>query len=237
MMKRKKLFGAGVVIALLAAVGIYLYNNLDAIVTRAAEKIASDALGVQVSIGGIDVDLAAKKVEVSGIKIANPPGYRNAHIITAEALMVGLNTASKELIDLDNIEVEGSVVNLEVNAKGMNLTDLKNLTERKEQKESVGSEQVRVIVKHMTIGASVINPSIAGIDKELPPIPVPAVSLSDIGQGGGAPAGKVIQQVMTRYISAVGSAARKGGILPGSVLDDAKEAIDGAAEELKTLFH
>ena len=213
----------------LAAVGLvagsmYLYQNLGGIITRTAEKIASDALGVTVAIGSIDVSLSEKKVTVNTLKIGNPPGYRNDYAITADKLLIGLNTASKQLIDFNDIQVKGSIVNLEVNEKGMNIVDLKNLANRKEQKGNVGSEQIRVIVQHMVIDASVINPSTTLFKADIKPIRMPAVKLSNIGKGNGLDAGSAIVEVLTQYLSAVEKEAGQGGMLPNVLgVDDAKK--------------
>ncbi len=226
-----------IILAVLFAAGAYIYMNLGGFITRTAEQIASDALGVKVNIGSIDVSLSNKKVTVSGIKIGNPPGYRKAHAITAESIDIGLNTASKELIDFKDIRVKGSVVNLEVNEKGMNLTDLKNLANKKEQKESVGSEQIRVIIEHMAIEASTINTSITMLDRDIAPITLPAISFNNIGKGGSVTAGDAIEQVVTKYLSAVQNAARQQGLLNGVPgFDDAKGILNDAAEGLNSFF-
>lgn len=228
-----------IILGVLAAGG-YLYLNAASLITRTAEKIASDALGVGVNIGSIDVSLADKKVTVSNLQVGNPPGYRSAHAMAAEEIAITLNTASKELINFQDIQVKGSVVNLEVNEKGMNLNDLKALANRKEQKESVGSEQVRVIIEQMAIGASVINPHITLAGQDISqPIKMPSIRFSNIGKGSanGMTAGDAITHVMGKYLSAVESAAREGGMLgalPG--VDGVKKTLDGAADELQKMF-
>jgi len=227
-----------VVLAAVVLGGGYLYLNFGSMITRTAETIASNALGVTVNIGSITVSLSDKKVTVNTLEIANPPGYSKPYAMTADKILIGLNTASKQLIDFKDIVVKGSVVNLEVNEKGMNLHDLKRLAARKEQKESVGSEQVRVIVEHMVIDASVINPSITLIPREIQPIRMPAITFSGIGKGSGMNADDAIVQVLTKYLSAIEEAARDGGMLNGlpGGLGDVKKTLDDAAGGLQKLF-
>ncbi len=228
-----------IIVLLAVALGVgYVALNFGSLLTRTAEKIASDALGVKVTIGSIDVSLSDKKVTVRKVEIANPPGYSKPNAMTVESILIGLNTASKQLIDFNDIQVKGSVVNLEVNEKGMNLNDLKALAGRKKQKESVGSEQIRVIVQHMVIDASTINPTITLIKGDIPPIHMPAVNVSGIGTGGGVNAGDAIGQVLTQYLSEVQKSARDGGMLNGlpNQLGDVKKTIDNAAGKLKGLL-
>lgn len=237
MASKKKSVGL-IVLAAIVAAGVYLYWNLGGMVTRTAENIASGALGVKVNIGSIHISLTDKKVTVNTLEIGNPPGYRKAHAITAKGIDIGLNTASKQLIDFDKIEVKGSVVNLEVNDKGnMNLNDLKRLANRKEQRESAGSEQVRVIVRHMVIGASVINPSISMIERDIEPIRLPAIRFADIGKGGGINADDAIAQVVGKYLSSVEGAARSSGMLNGLPgMGEVEKTLNDAAGSLKSLF-
>jgi hypothetical protein len=225
-------------VALLAG-GFYLYINFGSMVTRTAEKIASGALGVAVDIGSIDISLQEKRVIVNTLKIGNPPGYKNPHAITSEKILIGLNTASKDLIDFNDIKVQGSVINLEVNERGMNLVDLRDLANQKKQRESAGSEQIRVIIKHMVIEASTINPSISLLNREIAPIKMPALSFSNIGKGGGVSAGSAVTQIITKYVSAAQREAQSSGMLsglPGGTLDEVKKTIDDAAGSLKKLF-
>jgi len=237
MATKKKKIGIAI-LALLVAGGMFLYMNLGGFAARTAEKIASDALGVKVNIGMIGISLKEKKVTVSSLKIANPSGYRGSHIMTADSIAIGLNTASKELIDFKDITVKGSVVNVEVNEKGtMNLNDLKRLAAKKEQRESTSSKQVRVIVEHMVIDASTINTTIALLPREIPPLKLPAIKLSGIGKGGGVEAGDAVAQVMAKYLSAVEREVQQSGLIdqiPGT--GEVKKTLEDAAGSIKGLF-
>lgn len=227
-----------VLVTLLVSGGWYLYSNMGGIITRQAEKIASDALGVSVDIGSIDVSITDKKVVVNALIIDNPPGYSTPYAMSADSIHIGLNTASQQLIDFRDIRVKGSVVNLEINEKGMNLNDIKALANRKEQKESVGSEQVRVIIERMVIEASTIHPTISLLRGEVVPITMPAITFNNIGKSGsGSDAGDVIAQVLSKYLGSVEKAARDSGMLNGIPgYGQVRKTIDGATERLKKLF-
>lgn len=237
-MAKKKGNAGFILVALLLVAGAYLYVNLGGLITRTAEKIASDALGVKVNIGSIAVSLSEKKATVYALKIGNPPGYNTPYAMTAEKIRIGLNTASKELVDFKDISVEGSVVNLEVNERGSNLTDLKRLAAGKPQRESVGSKQVRVIVQHMVIGASTLNPTITLLGRKIAPVKLPAITISSMGKGGGMEAGDAIVQILSRYISMAQIEAQKAGMMQGlpTDLDGVGKAVEGVTGGLKGLF-
>ncbi len=239
-MAKKKTNLKLITLAALVAAGGYLYLNFSSLLTRTVEKIATDAVGVSVDIGSINISLSDKKVTVSSIKVANPSGYSNPHVMTTDALMIGLNTASEKLIDFSNIQVKGSSIFFEMNEKGTNVQDLKKRTEGKEQKESVGSEQIRVIVQQMMIDASTVNATLFG--KEVPAITIPALKFSGIGSGKGIEAGDAIKQIFTKYMASAEKAVRESGLLqglpiPGEVgdaiknVEDIKNNIGGGSAE------
>jgi hypothetical protein len=235
--KTKKIIGIVVIGALLCG-GYYLYNNANRLIVQTTERIASKALGVKVDIGAIHLSLAQKRVTISGLKVANPPGYTDKHIITTDDIVIGLDTASRELIDFKNIDVTNSKVYFEMTTQGSNLNDLKKLANRKEQKESAGSKAIRVIVRQMVVDSSVIYPRISFIKTDIPPIHMPAVHISNIGQKNvGTNANEVIVRVMTQYLGSVQQAVSQSGVLKQVPnLDGAKKTWDDATGKLKSLF-
>ncbi len=235
MKKTKILFSTLAMIILIA--GVFLYLNFGNLAKNAAERIASNALGVNVSISSLSFSLKEKKATLSGIRISNPPGFKKSHIITADNIQIGFNTASRQLIDFKRIDVNGTVINLEVTEKGTNLQALKNLAGKKKQKESVGSEQVRVIVRNMVINESTINPSVTLLNRDVGSIKLPPVRVSGIGQNSsGALAKDAVSQIIVQYLRAAERQAGSQGLLSGAanaVVDEVKGAVDGAVDDVK----
>jgi uncharacterized cupredoxin-like copper-binding protein len=224
------------VLAAMIAGGVYIYQNAGSFITKQAEKIASGALGVAVDIGRIDVSIADKKVSVQGITVANVPGYKQPYIVRAEGLDIGLNTASKELIDFNNIRLRGAHVYVEATEKGINVNDLKKRMNAKKQKESAGSKQVRVIIDHMIIDASTIHPSVSLLGKEIAAIKLPALTFSNIGKGGGVTAGAAVQQIVAHYVASAEKAVQSAGLL--SPVKEVEKKLRGVTDKLnvKGLF-
>lgn len=232
----KKYIACAVLAAALLAGG-YLYMNAGALITRTAERIASGALGVPVGIGSIHVSLADKKVRVLTLRIGNPPGYRHPYALTAGEIDIGLRAASQTLVDFEDITVKDSVVYFEMTPRGSNLADLKTLAAGKKQKASPGSAEIRVIVQHMMVDASVIRPSVSLLGGDLPEIPMPAVTLTGIGKEGGARADTAVSQLLTQYLSAAQRAVADSGLLRRlPTADDAKKTLNDAGGKLKSLF-
>lgn len=224
-----------VLVLLLVAGGIFVYLNFGGLAKTLAERIATDALGVKVNIGSLDISLENRTAVVNNLTIANPPGYDGRHAMTAEKIVIGLNTASKQLIDFNDIDVIGSVVNLEVTPNGTNLTDLKELAMQKKQRESVGSEAIRVIVRKMAIGASTLNPRVTLLPgQDLGSIKIPAINLSGIGEKeNGVLAKEAIIQVITKYIGVAQREANKAGMFKGLPTDELQKIQGGLVEKAK----
>ena len=225
---------------LIVAAGIFLYLNFGNLAKNTAEKIASNALGVKVTISSLNVSLKEKRVTINGVKIANPPKFKNRHIITANNIIIGLNTASRELIDFKDIRVNGTVVNLEVTERGTNLSALKKLIEQKKQKQSAGSEQVRVIVRNMMINESTINPSVTLLNTDIGSIKLPSVRVSGIGQrDNGVLAEDAVRQIMVKYLKSAENQIRREGLLGNvdAVVKEVEDAVDDVKNTLKGLFN
>lgn len=228
-MKKLFKFLSLIVLALVIGGGIFLYLNFGSIAKNMAEKIATNALGVNVSISSLSVSLKDKTATVKGIKIANPSGFKNRHIITVSEVDVGLKAFSKALINFNDIQVNGGVINLEITEKGTNLQALKELAGRKKQRDSVGSEAIRVIIEKMVINQSTINPSITLLNKDIGTIKLPAVRLSGIGtKSNGVLAKEAVSQILIEYIRAAEKQISKEGLLvdKDAVINKAKDKVN-----------
>ena len=227
-----------IVFVLLLVAGVYIYLHFSDLAKNAAEKVASNALGVKVTISSLDVSLKEKKAVLHGLKIANPPGYKKPYIITADKLHVELKAASKELVDINFVKVDGTVVNLEVNETGVNIQDLRNLAQQKKQRESVGSKQVRVIARKIVINTSTLNSSVSVLDKDLASLEIRPININGLGTGSnGKPAGQAVTEVMTIFVQEVEKAANRAGYLSADgVVNQFKDAIGNAKRDIKKLF-
>ncbi len=86
-----------IVLALLVLViggVVLLVNNLDSLVRRAIEVAGTSALGTEVSVGRVNLDLAAGSATLADISIANPEGFSNEDMIRFDELQLAIDLAS-----------------------------------------------------------------------------------------------------------------------------------------------
>jgi len=86
-----------IVLALLVLViggVVLLVNNLDSLVRRAIEVAGSNALGTEVRVGSVNLDLAGGSATLSDFSIANPEGFSDQDMVRFDELLLALDLAS-----------------------------------------------------------------------------------------------------------------------------------------------
>ena len=244
------------VIGLVAIGAVVLYLNLGNVAKALTEKIGTETLGVKVSVSSMDISLQDKKVEVKGLKIGNPPGYKNADSLSVDLIRVVGESFSKDLLVFDEITVSGTKVNMEVEKNGTNLSDLKKNIKPKasaDEKTETG-KPIKVIVRKLTIDDATLNPAVMLISQEMKPVTMPDIVLTGIGQKtNGVLISEAVAQVLDKVTKVATQAASQQGMLQGmddaalkeigtqmdmgkSLLDNAKKDMDGLKDGLKGLF-
>lgn len=216
---------------------IYLYINMNNIAKQMTEYVATDAMGVPVKIGGMDISLEELQVTVNNITIANPSGYKKSHAVKVGSVVVGVEDFAADILTLKQVLVDQTQVNLEVEKNGTNLSALKAIIDKKQagvakpkssEKTVVASENApqnfKVIVKKFSLTQAKLNPSVTFLNGDLTPVSVPDIHLRDIGKKeNGVVAQEAIEQIMTALLTKFNSVAGQAGFLQGVSLDALKD--------------
>lgn len=212
----------GFLVLIFVAGAIYVYSNMNIIAKQFSEQAASDALGVAVTIGDVDISLENQKVVVSDVKIANPEGYKKPYAVEVAYIVIAAESLSKELLNFTEVSVDGTQVNLEVGNAGTNLSDLKNNIEARQSNRvpDPHKKPIKVIIQKFGLTKAQLNPSVVLLQRDMPPVKVPDIELSDIGEKeGGVVAKDAIAQIMKAVLSQFNSSANRAGFLEGLRLD------------------
>ena len=214
---------AALAFAMLFGGGVYVFMNLGSLAKPLTEKIASDTLGVKVSIGGMEIALAEKRVTVSGIKIANPKGFSKPHALKVGAVSVALENVAAGLVDFKDISIANAHVFVEVSEKGTNLQALKNGMTQSEPDPD--AKAPKVIIRRFALNEASLNPSVTLIgDQDLQPITIAPITLTGIGvKENGIVAREAIVQVMEPLLKIFTREAGKAGFYQGLSPDALKE--------------
>lgn len=212
--------------------GLMLYVNFSSIASSLTEKIATEALGVSVSIGSMEVSLPEKRITTSNIKVSNPRGYKNSHAFTIGSVSIQLNALSEELINLKEITVSDAVVNLEITENGTNLNDIKKYAD--ENKKTKSQQPMRkVMIETIKMNASTINTESFFLENEQS-IKMPPLAMHGIGvKENGIIAKEALAQIWSYLVRNVTNLAAKQGLLDGLSSELLKEI--GAQDAIKNI--
>lgn len=234
-----RLFGLLVTVLIIGGVLGYLY--IETIIVSEAEKVASQELGVPVSVGMMSIGWLNKSVTVRNIKIANPEGFETPYFVKVPRVDVQLSDKIlSNPVVIDSIHVNGLTAYYEVNpVKGNNLRKIQsNLLKSSKSKPSStasGKEGKKkgLIILDLKITDSVLVPaiSIAGQDIKQS-VPIPLIHLQNIGsEKNPATSREVILRVMTSLTGVIQNSALPKLII-NQVSEEAIKQIDNAKEAI-----
>jgi hypothetical protein len=213
----KKIAIAFVVLLALAAGGFYFYFNSAA--KRVIEQAGSEALGVPVRVSGLGISVSDLQAQLGGITVGNPAGFNADKLLKAEDITVKLASASREMVVISSVVVNGMTVHYETGTAGSNLDRLRANT----GKASDSGAGPQVIIQKLQIVNARVIPSVEGLGNA--PVPIPDITIKNIGsKENPATVSQVATQVMNRIIFSTSAAIVKETI---------KGAVKGTVEGVK----
>jgi hypothetical protein len=230
----------GVVLLLIIAVGggiFYLLHNLDAIVKMAIEKYGSQAIQTPVRVDKVRIKLQEGSASISGLTIANPPGFSMPHAFALGDISVGIdiNSLTGDAIVIREIGIAAPRVFFEINAdKKANLDVLsKNLggKETPPAEDKAGAEP-RLIISKASLSGAELQARVAPLDNKEYQLKLPAITMNNLGAPKGAPPAEIARQMLSQLLDRVKSEIKKQGIGAElrEKLDAKKEAIKAEAD-------
>lgn len=242
-----KKIGIGIIVllVLLAGAGYYLFSNLDSLVRTALEKYGSQATLTQVTVGGVSLSPGAGTGTITGLTIANPPGYSTPDALSVGSIALRLDSstlAGSGPIVIDSLTITEPQVTYEVKGLGQgsnlqtiedNIQSFVNSGLASRAPADGGAPGRKEIIRELTITGgqvTVLAPALSG--KTLTE-PLPPLQLTDLGgSNGGTPAeiGAQILDTLTDEAASAGAAALVNHALGTNVIPPAAGGV------LKHLF-
>jgi uncharacterized protein involved in outer membrane biogenesis len=256
MSRRRALLGAAAIAAALVVVAAALViARLDGIVRRAIETRGTALTGTPVRVDAAEIGLAAGRVRLRGLTIANPPGFTGPTALSLAEVEIGLEVlslASNPLV-IDTVRVIGPHVFYEVNGTGTANIDVLRATVEARRKAArapaggaldAGGERGHAAGRRLIIHLLELREGEVTVDgraaggalrtEQLPPFELSAIGVK---QNGAAPAevGRIILVALARDVALAVAAdglehiagKRVGGLL-GKLL---KKGGSGAIEQ------
>lgn len=235
-----------VLVLLVAVVGVVvwrLYANLDSIVAQAIEETGTEVTGTAVAVSGVELQLLDGKAAVSGIDVANPPGFPSPSIFRLGriAVAIDIESLSDGPIVIDELLVSQPQVFLEMN--GENRSNLKALKNNIDSYATADAAQsgastatqdtaLRFIIRKLVFDGGHLSASSALAPDKPAATDLPGFEMTDLGKArGGATAGQLAGEILERLIKQAGRAAGQAGMDAAQ-----RELKDKARDKLEDKF-
>ncbi len=244
----KKLGIAVVVLVILIAGGLYfLLSNLDSLVRTVVEEAGTEATGVKVSLGEVNLDLTGGKAAMGDLNVANPSGFDTDYAFNLGNISVSLDLDSLQSnpIVVKEVVVTAPKVIYELGDGGSNIdkiqSNVENFTKQLggggSSESSSEGEEVKVVINDLYIRGAEVSVSAPFLQGEALGTELPEIHLEDIGkESGGASPGEVASQVIDQLTAGVQGAVGALNLdglkdAAGAAVEGAAKAAEGAAEE------
>ena len=241
-------------VAIAVVLAYFLLSNLDDIIKRVIEEVASQVTQTNVTLESAHIDLKTGRGTLSGLKIANPPGtgYKSAYAFQLDNILldVDLESLSGPVVIITEVTVDGAKIIVEQKGGKTNLTELLDKVEASSKKpgkvspsadqtqpqEETASSDVRLMLEKFTF----INTSATIITEKLgeKALHLPDIRLSNIGnKEAGLPPEQVADELLRGVIKQVTRAVRDHlRELAEDALKEKYKPEEKLKEKLKSLF-
>lgn len=208
-----------ILLALIVAVGAglwLLFSNLDAIVASMIETEGSRALGTEVRVSGVTLDLAAGKAGISDLTIANPEGFSSSHVFDLEAIEVDLAVSSlgSDTLIIDAIDIGASKIVYELKEDGSSNVQalLDGMPEKSGSSGRPAEGEVRLIIDRLNFAGSNITVISEMEDVDDQSVDLPSFDMQGIGRPDGASGEAVAKAITVELAGEVIEAAARAGL-------------------------
>lgn len=227
----RKKSSAGLVITMIGAfvlvAAAVVLMNVGSLVKVTVEKIASDTLGVPVTLATLEMNPAEKTVIVTGLNVGNPPGFTKPVSFTIGKIGITAESFSPALLVFEKIDVESTDINLEIVENATNLSMLSSSANKQAAApDTAAAQQVqppKVIIRQLVFNGMTLNSS-AVTGGDLPAISVSGLHMTGIGEKEN---GVLASEAITQVLETVTRTAMQGSLQAGYLQSMSPAALDG----------
>lgn len=203
-----------VVFALLLILGlVVVYVSLNGIVRAAVERQATASLNLPTKLGGASLAIFGGRVGLTDLKVGSPSTFTAPEMFAVGGTRVEVSFGqlrahpiriTRLVIDRPKLVVEQA--NLKFNIQAL-------MDQIPRQPEGVEPMKLIVDELQMNNATVVFLPGLPGLQKEMV-LPIPSITLRNIGTGEGNQNGVAIKEVAMTAIVALAGKAGESGKLP-----------------------
>ncbi|MFA7554205.1 MAG: AsmA family protein [Spongiibacteraceae bacterium] len=249
------------VLLVLLAIAVFLVaQNINDLVKVAVEDIGSDVLKTSVSLDSANVKLFENRIQLSGLKIANPPGFSAGNVFEMSDIVVDVELASllDNLVLVNEISIDGARISAEQKGINTNFQALMNNIDSGDKTEQVpvsspddedSSTPIDILVRVDLFSFSNSSMAVTTEKWGAQEVSIPTIALRNIGGNAGLPPEQLAPAILKPLIKQLNTVLKKRvqELLEGKAKEKLKEKEDelkkkldkelgGNADKLKSLF-
>jgi hypothetical protein len=207
----------GVVVLLLVGV-LVVYARLNGIVERTVETQATQQLNLKTELSGANVSLFGGNLKLDGLTIASPQGFAAPHMFSLGQADVSVKVGELRGDPVHVAQVTLNKPRLVIEQVGMgefNFKKAMDLMPKSDPAPVDNKEPLKVVINELTIREPVvvIRPGIQGLAPEIT-VPVPTITMKNIGTGDGSQNGAALKDVAMQVITVLAGQAANSDALP-----------------------
>ena len=236
------LIGVVILVVIVAGFLFYIWSSLDSIVAAAIEKYGSETTQTEVRVASVKLALTEGSGAISGLTVANPPGFSAPNVFALGNISTKLNIDSlgQDPLVIEEIYVGAPQVSFEINEQGQsNLKVLQNnvassAPAQPSAEPQQGGKEVRLIIRRLVVEGGTLDAKVAALPGRDKSAAVPRIELRNIGEKqGGATGDQIARLVLEELIRQVGTSVAKLGV--NQYLDkkvgEVTQKVEGRAKE------
>lgn len=230
-----------VLVVLVVGIGIgVVFSRINRIAKNLIEQESTRALGVETTLGNIDIGIMSGTVDIDNFRVDNPAGYDADYFLTLAdgGVSVSYQSLKQEVVELPELRLEDIDVALQKKGGKANYdVILENVRKSQGEPEPAPTteEGKRFVINRLTITDVLIDVDLSGLPSGLPggineytrvKIPIEKIELDNVGRTGEGVhgTGVTMKELATIIVNAVLAAAAEKGVdvLPAEILGDLK---------------
>jgi len=228
-----------VILALILVVGFFGGPLIKQTINTAGPAL----LGVPVKLEAATFAPFKGQLLLKGLHVGNPEGFKTAGLFDLGSLDIDLDTATlfKKIMVIREIQISAPEITYERALKNSNIGQLLEQLGSKEQASAATQTKAastpkakgskKVVIQKLSISGARVNASITALGGHAMVLPLPPISLSNIGGDGKEAQGVTFVEAIRDILSAVFKGVTEAVTGAGKLAVDGAKAVGGAATE------
>jgi len=203
-------------VALVVLVALGVYFNLNRIVKHEVEVQGTASLRLATALDAARLSLFGGTIGLHGLSIASPKGFPAPHMLELGDLDVAVQYGQlrQQPIHVASLRLDKAKLVIEQSNGTFNFRKAMDLQPEKPPSKN---PMLLVIDEVRVDGAQVVlRPGLPGVPQEIV-VPIPALTMKDVGKGRGANNGAAIKEVAMEIISAMAASASNSDKVPAEL--------------------